>query len=95
MPRVLYLAPYINEYLFDFTSKIPVDKIEQAKQKISNNKKMVSPYTKENKKNNKKAKIFIIIIISILILAIVGYLIISNIKGNDFQDNNITYIIRR
>ena len=89
------LIDEFNEFLFDFTSKIPIDKIEQAKQKIGNNKKMVSPYTKEEKKNNKNAKIFIIMIISILILAIVGYLIISNIKGNDFQDNNITYIIRR
>ena len=89
------LVDEFNEFLFDFTSKIPVDKIEQAKQKMSNNKKMVSPYTKENKKNNKKTKIFIILTISILVLAIVGYLIISNIKGNDFQDNNVTYTIRR
>lgn len=89
------LIDEFNEFLFDFTSKIPVDKIEQAKQKTGDNKKVVSPYTEETKKSNKKTKIFIIIIITLIILSVLGYLIISGIKGNDFQDNNITYTIRR
>ncbi len=83
-----------NEFLFDFNSKIPVDKIEKAKQKGNNNNKVVSPYTKENKKN-KQTKTFIILIIVIIILFVLGYFLISGIKGNDFQDNNVTYTIRR
>ena len=31
----------------------------------------------------------------LIILIIVGYIIASNYKGNDFSDNNITYSIRR
>ena len=71
------LVDEFNEFLFDFTSKIPVDEIEKAKQ------------------NNKNIKLLIISIIVIAIISIVGYLIISEVKGNDFQDDNITYIIRR
>ena len=88
------LVDEFNEFLFDFTSKIPVDKIEEAKQKGNNNNKVVSPYTKENKKN-KQTKTFIILIIVIIVLFVLGYFLISGIKGNDFQDNNVTYTIRR
>ena len=30
-----------------------------------------------------------------IILIVVGYFIVSNYKGNDFSDNDITYSIRR
>ena len=88
------LVDEFNEFLFDFTSKIPVNKIEKAKQNNQKKKDVVSPYTKTNKKNN-KYKIFIISIIIFIVICIVGYFIVSNIKGNDFQDDNITYTIRR
>ena len=32
---------------------------------------------------------------AIVILIVVGYFIVSNYKGNDFSDNDITYSIRR
>ena len=88
------LVDEFNEFLFDFTSKIPVNEIEKAKQNKQKKKDIVSPYTKTNKKNN-KYKIFIISIIIFIVICIVGYFIVSNIKGNDFQDDNITYTIRR
>ncbi|MGN1341922.1 MAG: helix-turn-helix domain-containing protein [Bacilli bacterium] len=84
-----------NEYLFDVTSKIPVDVINQAKkERKEDNNKQSSPYTKEVKKKLKIPKIIIGLIIVIIII-IVGYIILSNHKGNDFSDNNITYSIRR
>ena len=84
-----------NEYLFDVTSKIPVDVINQAKkERKEDNNKQSSPYTKEVKKKLKISKILIGLIIVIIII-IVGYIILSNHKGNDFSDNNITYSIRR
>ena len=82
-----------NEFLFDFTSKIPVDDIEKAKEKEGNKKKVISPYTRV-KKDNKGIKILFGIII-LFVLVVIGYLIISEIKGNDFQDENATYVIRR
>lgn len=83
-----------NEFLFDFTSKIPVDEIEKAKDNKREQKEVISPYTKVND-DSKKYKLLIIFIIVVLIIAIVGYFIISNVSKNDFRDDNITYVIRR
>lgn len=84
-----------NEYLFDITSKIPVDLIEKAKKEKKNTEgDMISPYTKESNKKIKLPKIMIGLGI-IIIIIVVGYVIVSNYKGNDFSDNNITYSIRR
>lgn len=82
-----------NEYLFDMTSKIPVDLINQAK-KEKEEAKVSSPYTKEKTKKIKIPKLAIIIGVFVLLL-IVACIIISNHKGNDFESSNITYNIRR
>ena len=83
-----------NEYLFDMTSKIPVDLINDAKkEKEKESSSKMSPYTKENKKL-KIPKIAIIIGIFVILMVIV-FVLINNHKGNDFSDNNITYSIRR
>lgn len=61
-----------NEYLFEYTSKIPVKEIEKAvKEQVKEEKenvKVVSPYTKETKKNQ---KYFILIYVLILFLVII------------------------
>ncbi len=82
-----------NEYLFDITSKIPVNLINEAKDKKEEDK-VSSPYTIE-KKNKIKIPKLVIVIAGIIILIIVGYIIASNYKGNDFKNDNITYNIRR
>ena len=82
-----------NEYLFDFTSKIPVEEIEKMNES-KQVKEVSSPYTKVDDKND-KTKMIILSIIIIVVLIIVGYLIVSEIKGNDFKDNGTTYTIRR
>lgn len=82
-----------NEFLFDFTSKIPVDDIEKAKEENKNKKNVVSPYT--NLPKDKKDIKIILAIVMVIVIAIVGYLIVSEVKGNDFQDNGTTYVIRR
>ena len=84
-----------NEYLFDETSKIPIDIIEETKkEKKEDTEELSSPYTKKEKNKIKIPKIIIGLFI-LIILIIVGYIIASNYKGNDFSDNNITYSIRR
>ena len=82
-----------NEYLFDMTSKIPVDLIEKAKKDKEETKDAISPYTKENSRF--KVPKLIIVLFIIIVLVVAGYFIISSYKGNDFSDNNITYSIRR
>ena len=80
-----------NEYLFDITSKIPVNLIGEAKKE---EKEISSPYTKETKRKFTLPKIVICGII-IIVLIIIGYIIVSNYNGNDFRSENITYNIRR
>ncbi len=82
-----------NEFLFDFTSKIPIEEIEKAKENKNSKKEVVSPYT--NVKTNNKGMKIILSIIILVVLIVLGYVIVSEIKGNDFQDDNITYVIRR
>ena len=84
-----------NEFMFDFTSKIPVAEIEQAKKEKQkqNVKKVSSPYTTIDRR--KKIPKFIIIILLLFVTIIVGYIVVSSIKGNDFNSDNITYAIRR
>ena len=83
-----------NEFLFDFTSKIPVGEIEKAKENNQNVKAVVSPYTQVAKKDN-NVKILLISIASVLALVVIGYLIVSSVVHDDFSDGTTTYIVRR
>ena len=83
-----------NEFLFDFTSKIPVEEIEKAKANKSVKKDVISPYTSVSKEN-KAVKLAILSIIIVVVLVVLGYLIVSEVRGNDFRDDNVTYVIRR
>ena len=87
------LLDEFNEYLFDMTSKIPIELIKEAKKDKNENNDTISPYTKESSKI--KVPKIIIGLAAIVILIVVGYFIVSNYKGNDFSDNDITYSIRR
>ena len=88
------LVDDFNEFLFDFTSKIPVEEIEKAKLNNVNKKDIVSPYTNVVSENKKILRIVIGIVL-VIVLLIIGYFLMSNTKGNDFQDDNVTYIIGR
>ena len=87
------LVDEFNEFLFDFTSKIPIEEIEKAKLNNVNKKDVISPYTSVD--SNKKGLKIIIAIVSVIVLLIVGYFVMSNMKGNDFKDDNVTYVIGR
>ena len=88
------LVDEFNEFLFDFTSKIPLEEIEKAKDNKKEKKEITSPYTNV-KSGNKAIKMIIISAIVVVVLTVIGYFIASGISGNDFQDTNVTYQIRR
>ena len=75
-----------NEFLFDYTSKIPMDKIEEAIKVAEKDRKneVVSPYTKVNK--TKKSSILMVsfcLVIGILVLFIIYFLVQQlNVKNN-------------
>ncbi len=59
-----------NEYMFEYTSKIPVKEIEKQinEQNVKQKEEIVSPYTKEEKKTNKG--IYVLIYSCIIFLVI-------------------------
>ena len=63
-----------NEYMFEYTSKIPVKEIEQKieeQHSEKDKKKVVSPYTKETKKYNKSLYVLLYTVIVLFIMMIV------------------------
>ena len=89
------LVDEFNEFLFDFTSKIPSEVIEEAKQKREKEKKeFSSPYTKKVE-HNKTYIICIGVCVLVLLIFIITYFVVSGVRNNDFKDDNVTYVIRR
>lgn len=83
-----------NEYLFDYTSKIPVDVIEQARlEKKDEKKEISSPYTNVKVSDNKKLYLIIVIVMIIIILGVCYFVFFRNLDSHSFD--NITYAIRR
>ncbi len=61
-----------NEYMFEYTSRIPLEDIEKKieEQKIEKND-IISPYTKVPKKHNKSFYVFIYSTIVLIVIALV------------------------
>lgn len=77
------LIEEFNEFVFDYTSRIPIAQIEKASMEISkDNKKIVSPYTIEHKKSNSKMIITVCLFI-VLISLTIGLVIFNNNTKND------------
>lgn len=83
-----------NEYLFDYTSKITVDDIKEAKKKIKDeeDKKIKSPYTIERKNMKKIYLISVLIIIVIAVLVGALYIIVKSNKDID-EPITTSYVI--
>lgn len=87
-----------NEFMFNFTSKIPMSEIEKKVEIIKkeeakdNPKKVVSPYTKVKVKEDKNPKSYIYVIfgVAIIILSVVVVILIKKeVTKNDFVGINI------
>lgn len=90
------LIDEFNEYLFEYTSKIPVKKIEQAMMEQNNTKesgelKVNSPYTHPKKIKPKKSIYLIYALIAVTILIVLIWSI-KQITVNTRQTNAISYI---
>ena len=75
-----------NEYVFESTSKIPIDDIEKASKSKEKEDKIASPYTKEEKEKSKLPLILIIILV-VLIAVFVGVTAYNNSKNSNSSDN--------
>lgn len=79
-----------NEFMFNYTSRIPIAEIEKKVSEIKREeekepKKVYSPYTKvsEDDKKNSKKIIYIIIAIFVIILIILIALLVKNKVDNE------------
>ena len=73
-----------NEYVFESTSKIPIDDIEKASKSKEKEDKISSPYTKEEKEKSTLPLILIIILV-VLIAVFVGVTAYNNSKNRAKQ----------
>ena len=81
-----------NEYVFEYTSKIPVKEIEKTIElatKSADNVEIVSPYTTGHTKNNKKLYIFLYLLILLLVFIAIFWSVnqFSNLKINTYVIN--------
>ena len=75
------LIEEFNEFMFEYTSKIPtevIERISKQKEKEEMNKGALSPYTIIKEKSHKKTWL----IIGIIILLIIGMVVIYKVTGN-------------
>ena len=89
------LVDQFNEFLFDYTSKIPLSALEQAKkEKKKKKREIVSPYTYHHKEKFKLPSYTWYILIAIVVI-VIGYVIISHLQNDDFKSDEITFVERR
>ena len=75
-----------NEYLFEQTSKISIEDINEAKKEKEmkeKDMKILSPYTK-TRKDKRNFYILILVIVLIIVLGIIFYVVASGNNQNDF-----------
>lgn len=75
-----------NEYLFEQTSKISIEDINEAKREKEmkeKDMKILSPYTK-TRKDKRNFYILILVIVLIIVLGIIFYVVASGNNQNDF-----------
>ena len=84
-----------NEYLFEQTSKISIEEIEEAiklKEEKEKNMKILSPYTVT--KEDKKKKYILMAVMAWLVIVLIGiYAIIGSQKQDDFVAEKVSYKI--
>lgn len=84
-----------NEYVFDYTSKIPVKELTQQlrmiEQEEKEERKVKSPYTQKTKITNKVNPIFTYIML-VIVIVVVAVVVISVIKTSVEKNNTISYV---
>lgn len=86
------LIDEFNEYLFEYTSRIPVKEIEKAVNEIAKDEhQIISPYTKEIRKHNKFYYITIYIVIVLLVIIAIFWSV-KQITVDKKVTNVISYV---
>ncbi len=86
-----------NEYLFEYTSKIPLDTIEKAmneqkKEEVAEDK-IVSPYTTPVHTGPNKIVVALLILVAILVVAVLFWAV-KHVATSNVTTNMISYVDR-
>ncbi len=83
------LVDEFNEYLFDYTSKISLDDIKNAKKEKTKSKRVKSPYTLEYKSKLSFVP-FLIYGVIIALIVLIAYIVINlNEDDNEFVEGAV------
>ena len=86
-----------NEYLFEYTSKIPLEDIEKAMEEQKKEEivedRIVSPYTVSTKKTNNKLIVALVIVLVILVV-IVAVWAVKQITVDNVTTSMVNYVDR-
>lgn len=80
------LIEEFNEFMFEYTSKIPTDVIERIskqKEKEEKSKAALSPYTIDNRKKNTKVMAIVAVIVVLLIATLTIFFVAEKNKRNE------------
>ena len=84
-----------NEYLFEYTSKIPLEDIEKAMKELQKEEteevKIVSPYTTPVKTNSNKWMTVLFVVLAVLVLIVVIWAV-KQITVDSTTTNMVSYI---
>lgn len=75
-----------NEYVFESTSKIPIDDIEKASKAKQQEEKIASPYTKQEKEKSKLPLILSIVLVILIVIFVIVFLY-NNSHNSGTSDN--------
>lgn len=89
------LIDEFNDYMFEYTSKIPVKEIEQLmkekEKEEAKEEKIISPYTMEVKKRKKSFYIVSYLILILLVICVIAWSV-KQLTINAVTANEISYV---
>ncbi len=83
------LVDEFNEYLFDYTSRLSLEDIKEAKKERKTVKKIRSPYTVDKSKERSYLLICIYVCIIVLAIIIIAISINLNNSGDDLPEGTV------
>jgi len=89
-----------NDFVFDFTSKIPIDEIEakvkeiEKEEEIITRKKISSPYTAKKVMKAKLKPIYLYIIITIILVTLTLFIVNTIINTKEGTSSPVSYVMK-
>lgn len=80
-----------NEYVFESTSKIPIEDIEKASKAKEQEEKIASPYTKQEKEKSMLPIILGIILVILIVTFVIVFINNKNQNGGNSGNLKISY----